>query len=309
MNSLEQKLSRIDLNLLVSLSVLLKEKSVSRAADRLYLSQSAMSRTLQRLRDLFDDPLFHRTANGIIPTIKAQQIDLLLPDLLQKLDTIFNSEKFTPQLCEQHFSISMPALMSHSILLPLLTRTNIDAPLVQITEHSAKLNPYKYLESGFFDFSIHIEQPSDSNFIATYMGTVTPVIFARKGHPLTDKDRVSLQSCFDYSFLEFNVESDSDAHYANPINTMLKEQGLQRNIILKSSQLSNLFDILKQSDNLLIGPHFLFDYQGKNSEFEIVHELSTSKRNALNFYLVEHQRVANSPAHQWFKGLILEQEF
>ncbi len=72
---LEQKLARIDLNLLISLSVLLKEKNVSRAAERLYLSQSAMSRTLQRLRDLFEDPLFHRTSSGIIPTEKAQAIE------------------------------------------------------------------------------------------------------------------------------------------------------------------------------------------------------------------------------------------
>jgi hypothetical protein len=57
MKSLEQKLSRIDLNLLVSFSMLLKERNVSRAAEKLYVSQPAMSRTLQRLRELFDDPL------------------------------------------------------------------------------------------------------------------------------------------------------------------------------------------------------------------------------------------------------------
>ena len=79
---LEQKLARVDLNLLVSLSVLLKEKNVSRAAERLYLSQSAMSRTLQRLRELFDDPLFHRTASGIIPTEKAHSIEALLLSLI-----------------------------------------------------------------------------------------------------------------------------------------------------------------------------------------------------------------------------------
>lgn len=52
MKTLEQELSRIDLNLLVSLSVLIKERNVSRAAQKLYLSQPAMSRTLARLRDL-----------------------------------------------------------------------------------------------------------------------------------------------------------------------------------------------------------------------------------------------------------------
>ena len=55
------KLSRIDLNLLVALHVLIEEKSVSRAAQRLHVTQPAMSKTLNRLRDTFDDPLFARS--------------------------------------------------------------------------------------------------------------------------------------------------------------------------------------------------------------------------------------------------------
>ena len=79
MNILEKKLSRIDLNLLVALSVLLNERSVSKAAQVLYISQPAMSKTLQRLRVLFDDPLFYRTASGIVPSIKANELEKLLP--------------------------------------------------------------------------------------------------------------------------------------------------------------------------------------------------------------------------------------
>ncbi|MDG2393409.1 MAG: LysR family transcriptional regulator, partial [Thalassotalea sp.] len=74
MSLVEQKLSRIDLNLLIALSVLLKEQNVSRAAELLFLSQSAMSRTLQRLREVFDDQLFIRASKGITPTVKALEI-------------------------------------------------------------------------------------------------------------------------------------------------------------------------------------------------------------------------------------------
>ena len=56
-----QRLTRLDLNLLVSLQALLEEKSVTRAAKRLYITQPAMSRVLQRLRDQLEDPLFTRT--------------------------------------------------------------------------------------------------------------------------------------------------------------------------------------------------------------------------------------------------------
>ena len=107
MNLLEQKLSRIDLNLLVSLSVLLKERNVSRAAQTLYLSQPAMSRTLQRLRDLFDDPLFYRTSTGISPTAKAARLEQMLPELLESLGHIFENNEFEPSTSDANFAISI----------------------------------------------------------------------------------------------------------------------------------------------------------------------------------------------------------
>jgi DNA-binding transcriptional LysR family regulator len=77
-----QKLSRLDLNLLVALQALLEEKSVTRAAQRLFITQPAMSRVLQRLRQQLDDPLFTRTGNILVPTPKAEELQLRLPMLL-----------------------------------------------------------------------------------------------------------------------------------------------------------------------------------------------------------------------------------
>lgn len=67
-------LARIDLNLLVALQVLLEERNVSKAAERLFITQSAMSKTLGRLRELFDDPLFTRSSHGMVPTPRALDI-------------------------------------------------------------------------------------------------------------------------------------------------------------------------------------------------------------------------------------------
>jgi DNA-binding transcriptional LysR family regulator len=95
MKTLEQELSRIDLNLLVSLSVLIKEKNVSRAAEKLFLSQPAMSRILGRLRELFDDPLFYRESNGLQPTAKTLELEEQLDAILfsiDNLDTVVSDE-------------------------------------------------------------------------------------------------------------------------------------------------------------------------------------------------------------------------
>ena len=78
-------LSRVDLNLLVALQVLIEEQSVTRAAERLFITQPAMSKTLQRLRELFDDPLFIRSGRGLVPTPRAVELEKKLPLVLSSM--------------------------------------------------------------------------------------------------------------------------------------------------------------------------------------------------------------------------------
>ncbi len=306
---LEQKLARIDLNLLISLSVLLKEKNVSRAAERLYLSQSAMSRTLQRLRDLFDDPLFHRTSSGILPTEKAMEIEVLLPDLLQKLESIFHDGTFSPQTCDKHFSISLPTLLSHSVFLPLMKNINDEAPAVQLTEYPAKLSTNKSLESGFLDFAIHVENPNDPTFIATSLGKISLAIFVRKQHPLAKENKVELTDCLNYRFLDLNVQEDLAMKLINPIDTILQKQGFERDIQLKTSQLSILIEILKSSDTLLIAPSIFANNVFYKKDLVNIYQFEQTSSNMIELFLLQHQRTANSAAHKWLKDKILQQTF
>ena len=75
-------MSRIDLNLLVYLDVLLRECNVTRAAEELGISQPAMSNSLRRLRDLFDDPILVRTSDGMTPTDRALELQPLVRTVL-----------------------------------------------------------------------------------------------------------------------------------------------------------------------------------------------------------------------------------
>lgn len=90
------KLTRIDLNLLVVLQVLLEEQSVTRAAVRLNLSQSALSKSLSRLRETLGDPLFSRTAHGLKPTAHALALAERLPGVLQALNQLVMPPSFDP---------------------------------------------------------------------------------------------------------------------------------------------------------------------------------------------------------------------
>ncbi|KGJ96710.1 LysR family transcriptional regulator [Thalassotalea sp. ND16A] len=305
MNSLEQKLSRIDLNLLVSLSVLLKERNVSRAADTLFLSQPAMSRTLQRLRDVFDDPLFYRTSQGISPTAKAEQLEKMLPDLLESLAQVLTSNEFDPKTCDDHFAVSIPSLMGQSVVLSLFQELAIKAPKMNLSEYPAKSNPFDLLESGTLDFAIHLAKDFHPAFTATPIGKVNPVIYGRKNHPLFKVKQLKLSDCMNCSFLGLIVENDSNMKFSHPVDALLTRHGVQPRSVFRSSQIQILTDILKSTDALLIGMNVLMKSNDFAEQFSPLYAFELDDEDVFEFVLLEHKRTEKSPAHQWFKEKLL----
>ena len=307
MKILEQKLSRIDLNLLVSLSVLLKERHVGRAAEILFITQPAMSRTLQRLRDLFDDQLFYRTSVGISPTAKALELERILPETLESLNNILSSEEFEPSTCEQSFSISIPSMLSHNVILPLFNLLHKEAPNVQLTESTAKSNPFELLEAGTLDFAIHVAKDIPPRFNAMFIGTVKPVIFARKGHPLVGSEKATLDECLAYDFVALHVENNQSAKFTGPVEFMLAKKGASKEPIYKTSQLQMLLEIMENSDCLFVGPSLLGSSPDLINRFKPVYEFNLPKKDMIEFFLLEHKSSENSKAHQWFKTKLLNQ--
>ena len=108
---ISRRLIRTDLNLLVVLQILLEEHNVTRAAERLSVSQPAMSRTLQRLRDTFEDELFTRTAHGLVPTPRAEELRRELPDLLESIEHVLGDADFSPDTYAGSFKLLMPPIL------------------------------------------------------------------------------------------------------------------------------------------------------------------------------------------------------
>ena len=309
---IEQKLSRVDLNLLIALSVLLKEKNVSKAASVLYVSQPAMSRTLQRLRDTFDDPLFHRTSDGIIPTEKAKKIGGMLPELLAHLTEVLDQEPFDPLLCDTHFTLSIPPLIGHSVVLPLLQSLTIKAPKACVTELSSKSSPYAQLEAGSMDFALHTKEQVSSAFTSTYVGCLDVVLFSRKGHPLLTKKnvkqkKITLDDCLAFNFVGLNVENQENTQFVHPLDALLKKQGKKRHVTFYSNQIQILIALIKTSDNLIIGPSTMLSSNDLMDQLEPVYSFNLPKEDQLKFYLLMHKRLESSEEHQWFKDLLIKQ--
>ncbi len=115
----EINLKQIDLNLLVVLDVLLEERNVTRAAQRMGRTQSATSHALSRLRELFDDPLLVRDGWGMKTTLCAEQLRSNLRRVLGEVQGLFvESETFDPQTATRNFVLAVPDLLG--ALLPVL---------------------------------------------------------------------------------------------------------------------------------------------------------------------------------------------
>ena len=149
------KVNRIDLNLLVYLDALLRERNVTQAANQLNLSQPAMSNGLRRLRELFNDPLLVRTSEGMTPTERALELEPLVREVLSKIDQAVQPRgDFEPASAQRVFRI-MASDYAESTLLPSV------------------LGKLRTLAPGL---TLDIMTPSDVSFLDVERGKVDMVI-------------------------------------------------------------------------------------------------------------------------------------
>jgi DNA-binding transcriptional LysR family regulator len=119
-------LRQADLNLLVVFTALAEERNVTRAASRLLLSQPAVSRALQRLREMFHDDLLIRSPSGYEPTPKGKRLLQELSTMLPRLDRLLSGEDFDPRVEEATFRVAVTDHASH-VLCPLICRRVLPA--------------------------------------------------------------------------------------------------------------------------------------------------------------------------------------
>jgi LysR family transcriptional activator of mexEF-oprN operon len=124
---------KLDLNLLVAFQVLVREKSVSRAAQRLFLGQPAMSGALARLRDVFQDEILVRTGRGMAPTTKALALYAQLTPAMESIRaTLFEQPAFDPATQSRTFHLGMRDWVETWLMPALVTRVQQAAPRVRI---------------------------------------------------------------------------------------------------------------------------------------------------------------------------------
>lgn len=148
-------INRVDLNLLVYLDALLRERNVTQAANQLNLSQPAMSNGLRRLRELFDDPLLVRTSEGMTPTERALELEPQVREILTHIDRAVQPRSaFEPEDAQRVFRISASDYAESTLLPHVLGKLRTQAP----------------------GLTLDIMTPSDVSFLDVERGKVDMVI-------------------------------------------------------------------------------------------------------------------------------------
>ncbi|WP_207478247.1 LysR family transcriptional regulator [Arenibaculum pallidiluteum] len=177
-------LAGIDLNLLVALEALLAERNVTYAANRIGLSQPAMSRALGRLRGLFNDELLVRSSSGFVLTARAEQLAAELPRALNGLRCLLATRDTTPETWAATVSIAMSDHQSLVLLPGLLPRLRARAPGVDITTAPLGDGVLRDLEGGDADFAIGQLRSTPFGFYRRNLYVDPFVHLLRSGHPV-----------------------------------------------------------------------------------------------------------------------------
>lgn len=312
MESFESRLSRVDLNLLTAFQVLMEERSVTGAAARLYISQPAMSKTLQRLRDLFEDALFVRTRQGLIPTPKAVELANPVKTALSQLAATLFAGPFDPASASGEVNIQIADSLAMAVIPTLYSRLQKRAPNIRLSLNNTTDEHLELLASGKSDFSIYVAQDYGKDFLTFVIGTYPPSCWMRRDHPLKTHDSVTVTDIQSYPLVVLpyheharHVGTSQSKIEQFQIRQFYQDYRLEEIASLKTPQLLTAMGVILSSDALLLGTPFHFSLKSEKPGL-IKKPLSIGRDIHVSLQLIQHRRTEHSPLHLWLREQILQ---
>ena len=299
---MEFNLRGIDLNLLPVFEAAYEERSLSRAAERLAMTQPAMSHALSRLRHVFKDELFIRHSRGMTPTATADAIYARLRGALDSVREVVNeASDFDPAISLRRFYISIPHPLGPTIALKLLKRLSKAAPhfIVEFSTRSRPVDLEKELRDGKVDVAIDWLPTTETQFHSSVLFEDRIVAVARIGHPAFNK-KMTVKSLQEAEFVSLRPRATHERH---PLVAMQQLLDLKLNTVLEVSELLEILLAVGQSD--------LFGVMAKSmggiaEKTFLVRRLEFSgfKPEPIPICMIWHPRRESDPAHEFLRDQI-----
>lgn len=251
----ETDLSRVDLNLLTLFEVVMKERHVGRAADRLNLSPSAVSHGLGRLRRLLNDPLFVRHPKGLNPTERALLLEPLVADLLARARSLIGAAlPFDPAHSDRRFRLGTVDAIGSVVIPSLLSDLGGSAPLVTIGVTTVfPQEAVASLDSGRIDAALLPDFDYPARMAVTRLYPEDFVIAVRNDHPMPERP----------SWAEFaggtHLLVSAEGSRRGFVDDLLERHGLRRHIALTVPSFLSALAVLAETNLIAAVPRTLAD--------------------------------------------------
>lgn len=293
-------ITSVNLNLFVAFDALLQERNVTRAAERLGLTQSAVSNALRNLRILFDDPLFLRRSAGVEPTPRALALAEPIRRGLAAFSVALAPATFDPRTAERRFVIAASDYVELVLLPPLLQRIAKEAPGIRLDVVPWGLHDVPgSLARGEVDLMIgyYARVPpahrSEGLFTEDYLGIV------RKRHP-TIRSRPTLRA---WTAVPHVVVSEKPGSRSG-VDRALAAQGLARTVGVRVSHFLIVPQIIARSDYVAVLSRRVAEPSARSLGLVTFRPPIALPKSEVG--QVWHERLDADPGHAWLRARIAE---
>lgn len=293
-------LRALDLNLLLIFDAIFSEQSISKAADKLHLSQPTVSNALSRLRERLDDPLFERTAGGMAPTPRAKRLAEPIRRALATLERgLRGDEVFEFAKADREFVIAVQDYGEAAILPAFIQDLSEVAPRIRIRirpESGRQLD--KELREGSVDLALDYFPLPQPDYTCTCVLTDELMTLSRVDHPMLG-EALTLERYLALSHIVMAAE----ANVRPMIDMALSKRGLKRHIAVRVPHFISM-PLMVQSTNMIctlpqrIGKVYV-------DRFRLQAHAVPIHTPRFPLYLIWHESSDSDNGHQWFRERLI----
>lgn len=288
-------LNRLDLNLLHVFDTIYREGSLTRAARALHLTQPAVSHSLSRLREHFDDPLFSRQGNQMVPTPLARRfLESMRPGLTQIQSAVNQFHAFDPANQRKTYSLALRDILESTFLPKLMGRLESYPELEIISQRVPRRDMETQLAAGKLDFAVDVLLPVSNQTGHELLRHDRLVVLARKGHPLTSEG-LTMEKYLQAKHVLVSSRSEGPGIE----DFELSRFGVQRNIRLRCQHYYAACRVAEGTDLLLTMPENYARIIAERADIDIL--TTPVDLPGIDVHLYWHKAYEREPALIWFR--------
>jgi DNA-binding transcriptional LysR family regulator len=290
---------KIDLNLLVALEALISERNVTKAAARLNLSQPALSAQLNRLRDVFGDPLLLPAQRGMIATQRALDLQEPLHQALEQLrNVVAEQTPFDSATADATIVIAASDYVQYAVLMPLTFALQREAPGLRIAWRNIDGRTIgQQMEKGEVDIGFITLDTAPDQLRARKLYEELYVCIARRNHPVVNRV-IDLKT---FAALDHVFVSPRGGGFAGATDVALEAHGLTRRVALSVASFLMVPEVVARSDLIAIVPERLVkDRADRVQIFDPPLPIP-----GFSISLVWHDRTSAHPAQRWLRDRLV----